>query len=108
MNKALTVLIIIFFSSQLNAQNKNSIIILAKPKADGVWLRWAPMNVVSWQLGNKYGYSIERFTLQADGDLEPTSKIILTPSPIKPYSEEQFKKLPNLSDEALAIEELLY
>lgn len=108
MKKYLIVVALTFVASFSFSQKKNSLVILAKPKADGIWLRWAPVEVSQWQLGNKYGYAIERFTLLPNGDLEMSSKTTLTPTPIKPYTEEQFSKLENASDETLAIEELLY
>lgn len=98
----------IFISSVLCAQQEKSIAILSRSKADGVWLRWAPTNVVNWQLGNKYGYTIERFTLKADGELEANSQLNLTPTPIKPFTPAEFLPFSERSDEVATLEELLY
>ena len=46
--------------------------VLGKSKTNSIWLRWAPANHTLWQLGNKYGYTIERFTLKPDGEVEST------------------------------------
>jgi uncharacterized protein len=78
----LLVLISIFNAAL--AQQKASVAILSKSKADGVWLRWAPADPANWQLGNKYGYTIERFTLFSNGDMVPGSQTIITPTPLKP------------------------
>src|SRR5690606_31603610 len=74
-----------------DAQYKSSISVLAKSKQDGLWLRWAPVDPIFWKLGNKNGYTIERITLKADGEMEPDSKIILTPSPARPASATEFE-----------------
>src|SRR5690606_17086576 len=82
--------------------------VLAKSKQDGLWLRWAPVDPIFWKLGNKHGYTIERITLKADGEVEPNSKIILTPSPIKPISAQEFEVIGERSDEAATLGEILY
>src|SRR6187431_1055257 len=90
------------------AQQKVSLAVLSKSKADGVWLRWAPADPSLWQLGNKYGYTIERFTLAADGDMEAGSRTLLTPAPLKPLTEAEFDQIAATSDEASVLQELLY
>jgi uncharacterized protein len=90
------------------AQQKSTIAILSKSKHDGVWLRWAPTSPTLWQLGNKYGYSIERFAMTPEGELESGSRAVLTPSPLKPYTLAEFLPLSERSDEVATLEELLY
>lgn len=51
---------------------------VADVKPGLIRLRWAPSSIVGWELGIKYGYTIERFTI---GDDQLT---LLTPQPIKP------------------------
>ncbi|HYF69700.1 MAG TPA: hypothetical protein VD884_16260 [Ohtaekwangia sp.] len=91
-----------------DAQYKSSISVLAKPKHDGLWLRWAPADPIFWKLGNKNGYTIERITLNTDGEMEPDSKIILTPSPVKPVTAAEFEMIGERSDEAATLGEILY
>jgi hypothetical protein len=92
----------------LCAQRKNSIIVLSKPQSDGVWLRWAPINVAVWQTGNLNGYTIERFTLRADGEMEPDSKVILTPLPLKPLPQDVMEKRAETVAEIGVLSELIY
>lgn len=100
---------LLFFATVAQAQQKEAaIIILTKPKQDGVWIRWAPASTLYWQLGNKYGYTIERFTLTDNGDMVENATINLTPEPIKPYGEAQMASFSENSDEIAVIEELLY
>jgi hypothetical protein len=86
----------------------NQINVLAKSKSSGIWLRWAPANHTIWQLGNKYGYVIERFTLKADGDLENKIAERLTATPLKPLSENEMEKLSVSVQEVPVVQELIY
>lgn len=96
------------FLSHAFAQEKAEVAVLAKSKSDGVWLRWAPTSASSWQLGNKYGYTIERFALKPNGDMEEGSKLMLTTAPLKPLTSVEFDKITSSSDEAAVLQELLY
>ncbi|AYB29166.1 fibronectin type III domain-containing protein [Chryseolinea soli] len=92
----------------LSAQRKNSIIVLSKPQPDGVWLRWAPVNVAVWQTGNLSGYTIERFTMRADGEMESNSKVVLTPLPLKPLPQDVMEKRAETVEEVGVLSELIY
>jgi uncharacterized protein len=98
----------LLFSQFAHAQLKPAVAIVFKCKDDGVWLRWAPTNATYWQLGNKHGYTIERYTLTSTGDMEPNSKLTLTSTPIKPYTPAEFLPLSEKSDEVATLEEILY
>ena len=104
-------LIVLFSVSSLFGYSQNvpvAIQALAKSKKEGVWLRWAPSNATMWTLGNKHGYTIERFTLKPDGELENPSGEKLTSVPLKPISQAGFEKLSNEVPEASVVEELIY
>ncbi|UXP33660.1 hypothetical protein N6H18_06800 [Reichenbachiella agarivorans] len=71
----------------------------AKVSQGRIYLRWAPENAVSWQLANKYGYTIERFRIMQNGRLvdSPERKVLLPyalkPSPLEnwePYSDDDY------------------
>jgi len=93
-----------------SAQNVpvNQIHVLAKSKRTGVWLRWAPANHTAWHLGNKYGYTIERFVVKPDGDLENKTPESLTPVPLKPLSDSDMGKLAERVGEVSVVRELIY
>lgn len=101
-------IVLLFILHTAHAQQQSSIVILHHAKPDGVWLRWAPVEPTAWQLGNKYGYTIERFTLLPNGDMVPGSQVSLTTSPLKPATEAEFDKLSETCDEAAVLQELLY
>jgi fibronectin type 3 domain-containing protein len=85
----------------------HAIRILSHVKSDHVWLRWAPTDFMVWQLGNKYGYAIERFQLKTDGTLQSPIPAILHGG-IKPLPKEELSKLATTNDDAAIIEELIY
>jgi fibronectin type 3 domain-containing protein len=82
--------------------------VLAKSKASGVWLRWAPVDYVTWQLGNRYGYTIERFTLSADGEAESRTGDKLTPTPLRPIAMEEMDRLSATVPQVAVVQELVY
>jgi len=103
-------LIIIFFSiSVFSFSQTNSIQALAKIKKNAVLIRWAPASPYIWQLGNKYGYIIERFTI-INGTLEQKTGAgrILSTQPIKAYSSENLTKLSTTEPNAEVIKEAIY
>jgi uncharacterized protein len=87
---------------------KESIRILSKVGEDGVWLRWAPTDFMTWQWGNKYGYTIQRYTLLADGTLENKTPLLIGASSIKPFTTQQLDELSKSMKEATALQELIY
>lgn len=72
---------------------KEDIAVIARPSADSITLRWAPLSVDHWRTANQYGYSIERFTLVRNGKvIRPVERKLLTSAPLKPLPEEQWEK----------------
>ncbi|HEX8547733.1 MAG TPA: hypothetical protein VF691_12275 [Cytophagaceae bacterium] len=99
-----------FFSITLFGQ-ENSIKVLAQYKDKKVTLRWAPSNPYVWQLGNKYGFVIERFSLLTNGKLNDIDSKVAKPlssHPIKPYSKEAFEPIILKDEKAGVVQECLY
>lgn len=44
---------------------------VANPSKNKIMLRWAPADNATWRENNKYGYAIEKYTVQRDGKLLP-------------------------------------
>lgn len=102
-------LAIVFISFPAFAQSpSHQIKALTKPDKSGVWLRWAPTDFATWQLGNKYGYRIERYTVQADGTVDNEQPYLVRAIAIKPYPEQMLDQLSNTIPEAAMISELIY
>lgn len=85
----------------------HAIQVISHAKSDSVLLRWAPTDLTAWQLGNKYGYSIERFQLTADGTLQSSVPVKLHAC-VKPFSKEKLTQLAATHEEAALIQELIY
>lgn len=80
--------------------------LIARAEADAIALRIAPGSPALWEVGNKYGYILERFTVtrgnQYLGDRE---RSVLTPSPLKPLPMSQWETLAlNNSFAEIAVE----
>ncbi len=85
------ILSILFLSVNSNAQ-KNELSVIAKATPDSIMIRWAPTNAVMWQLTNKYGVFVERYTMQKKGVILDTPiKEQLNTVPLKPAPLESFK-----------------
>ncbi len=91
--KAIALLIVIVtFNTITFAQNKD-VRLLSSPRKDSILLRWAPTNSQIWRLGNQYGYIVKRYTvLQGKKVPKDIHETVLTPTPIKPVSIEEWEK----------------
>lgn len=72
-----------FLSIKTYAQSdsiKANIHVIARPTTESILLRWAPGDYKYWDLGNKYGYKLVRYTLMRDSVLllEPEYKNMAT------------------------------
>lgn len=66
--------------------------VIARPSADSVVLRWAPIGTEQWIKANRTGYTIERFTLVRNGKIvKPVERKQLATS-VKPLPEDQWEK----------------
>ncbi len=79
--------------------------IIARPLPDSILIRWAPSDYKTWQLGNQYGYIVERYTILRDSSLvKDTEKRILTSSPLKPLGLYDWEPLAKTNKYAIAAE----
>lgn len=61
---------------------------------DSIIIRWAPCNYNVWQLGNKYGYKVERLLLSKNGVIAQNNVItMLHDGVIKPLEEEEWRSV---------------
>ncbi len=84
-------LLLVFFvcSNALLAQDNAGIALISQAKEDKILLRWAPKDFLTWNLSNKYGYTLERFTVLRDSMIvSPPEKVILgnlAPAPLQDW-----------------------
>jgi fibronectin type 3 domain-containing protein len=75
--------------------------LLCRPVRDSILLRWAPASKEIWDLGNQYGYMVERHTLLRQGKLlEKAERILLTATPQKPAPLQAWE--PYMDDKYVA------
>ena len=66
--------------------------LLCRPVHDVIMLRWAPTGKQAWDLGNKHGYVIERYTIMRNGQLtDSRERTVLTNVPQKPAPIEEWE-----------------
>jgi hypothetical protein len=92
-------------------QNIQGIRMLADGRGDTILLRWAPSTPFLWQMGNKYGYILERFVLKEDSVMVPATarkRKLLTPTPLMPASKARFDSIELTDDRAAIVKEAIY
>ncbi|MDR1668160.1 MAG: hypothetical protein LBS03_10810 [Bacteroidales bacterium] len=90
--KYLTAFLCCLPSLVTHGQDRN-IALLCSPRPDSILLRWAPADVATWRLGNRYGYAVERYTLLRDGvPTEAMDAVSLTPQPLVPRPPEEWER----------------
>lgn len=83
------------------AQKNPSIKIVAWVKKDRILLRFAPNTQLAWEECNHTGFKIERVTLNTKPKSNfIISKILLTPTPIKPAPLQNWKTIINTEEYA--------
>lgn len=109
MTRLLNLLCITVLSLSLKAQTE-PIKVLANVKKDKIQIRWAPTSYEFWQMGNKYGYKVEKFIVVSGNAFDPNSyqkPIVLIenskPLPANMWAET-IKKEPN----AQIVQSMLY
>jgi fibronectin type 3 domain-containing protein len=87
------IFLILFLSYCLFNANAEGIQLLTRPcERDSILLRWAPADKETWNLGNRYGYTVERYTILRQGQLtEDREQRLLTPVPQKPALPEEWQ-----------------
>lgn len=85
--------LILTFATQGQSQDSlRHVVAKAQLYGDSVVLRWAPTNALQWERGNKYGYQIERVTLDPKRNLLPEGTTKLTTAPVLPYTLDQWRQ----------------
>lgn len=78
-------------------------------QGDSAVLRWSPADPSVWLAGQNAGYIVKRFTVDTVNK-KLGNEVTLTPTPIKPWSVEQFKTLFEQTRDTLlaAAAEIIY
>jgi uncharacterized protein len=92
----------------ISTEKKLEIQVIARVQKNKILLRWAVTDPLAWKKLNKYGYSLERYTVTRDNKtLEKPEKLILA-KVIKPEPLEAWEQLIGINDEAAIVAQALY
>jgi hypothetical protein len=106
---AISLLFQILSKETFAQQEPNKIYVLGRAQEKAVLLRIAPGSPSLWELGNKYGYIVERYTVTRGTQyLGNTERELLTPNPIKPLPLPQWEALANTNEFAEITAEAIY
>ncbi|MDX6181603.1 hypothetical protein SGQ44_06315 [Flavobacterium sp. Fl-77] len=91
------------------AENKKpEIQVIARVQKDRILLRWAVTSPIAWKKLNKYGYSVERYTVTRDNKtLSSPEKIVLVKN-LKPAPLEEWEKLIETNDNGAILAQAIY
>ena len=100
----------LLFVLETQAQDtlKHKIEIVGRAQQDHIILRWAANTPHMWQLANKYGMKLERFTILRDGKALKTPELKSYPDLFKPLPLEEWEKISENDDYALVAAQAIY
>jgi fibronectin type 3 domain-containing protein len=76
-----------------NVSAGDGVRLLSRPTQDSILLRWAPTDKQTWDLGNQYGYTVERYTILREGKLvEGRPYRLLTAVSLKPAPLSEWER----------------
>lgn len=94
----------------LQAQDtlQHKIEIVGRAQQDHIILRWAANTPRLWELANKYGMKLERYTILRDGKALKTPELKTYPELFKPLPLEEWEKISENDDYALVAAQAIY
>lgn len=105
--KQVTILLLLFSTASVAQQGKIQLVARAQP--DKILLRWAPTSSVVWELANKYGYTIERYTVLKDSVLlDPREFVVMTPPLVKPRPQAEWETQIDTDDYAAVAAQAIF
>ena len=106
-----TLLFLLFAVFGIYAQSTDTIQVAmrANVQEDRILLRWAPMNVLSWNYTNLHGFILERHTLVRDGQvLDVPETVVLSVVPITARPLDDWEDIVQRNDFAAVIAQALF
>jgi uncharacterized protein len=75
-----------------DSQQQPAIFVTALASGDSIVLRWAPSTATAWQLLNKYGYRIERYTVLRETAVLADRPIVIVAPQVKPAAQAAWER----------------
>ncbi len=105
--KNVIIILTVFINVSLGIA-QNSVVALSRANETGINLRWAPTSSVVWELANKYGYTLERYTIIVDGQRVTPDEYNLLVSTFQPAEESVWESLIDQNDYAGIVAQAIY
>lgn len=90
------------------AEKKPEIQVIARVQKDKILLRWAVNTPISWKKLNRYGYTLERYTVTRDNKTLANPEKLVLAKILKPDPLETWEKLIETNDNAAIIAQAIY
>ncbi|MFL1897214.1 hypothetical protein ACJRPK_16040 [Aquimarina sp. 2-A2] len=72
--------------------------VISRPQEDRILLRWVANTPISWIKGNRYGYTLERYTISRDRKTLPKPEKIIVGQNFKPVPMMEWESLSEIND----------
>lgn len=87
---------------------KPAIFVTAMAAGDSIVLRWAPSKGTAWQMLNKYGYKIERFTILKDSTVLSTKPSVVVAPLVKPAAQAAWERVMDQDDYVAIVAQAIF
>ncbi|WP_456315332.1 fibronectin type III domain-containing protein [Pseudomonas shirazensis] len=89
-------------------EKKPEIQVIARIQKNKILLRWAVTTPIAWKKLNKYGYTIERYTVTRDNKTLTSPEKVILAKVLKPEPLENWEKLIESNDNAAILAQAIY
>jgi uncharacterized protein len=119
MNFKLIIAVVFLIGLSANAQKKSidkenppvkvaQIKVMPRVQKDKILLRWGVTTAMAWKKLNKYGYTLERYTITRDNQTLATPEKKVLETGIKPEPMATWEKLIDTNDNAAILAQAIY
>ncbi|MDH7445513.1 fibronectin type III domain-containing protein [Aquimarina sp. 2201CG14-23] len=113
MNKKLIIVILLLLFGQklFFAQTENQspeVKVIARAQEDRILIRWVLNTPVSWRKGNRYGYTLERYTISRNRKTLPSPEKLIIGQDFKPLPMMEWENIAETSDNGAIMAQALW
>ncbi|WP_074409508.1 hypothetical protein [Aquimarina megaterium] len=113
MNKKIGIVIIILlfvqkFSFAQSKEQLPEVKVIARTQEDRILLRWTLNTPIAWRKGNRYGYTLERYTISRDRKTLPTPEKLIIGQKFMPVSMMEWEGIAESSDNGAIMAQALW
>ncbi|PKV49304.1 hypothetical protein ATE84_1325 [Aquimarina sp. MAR_2010_214] len=113
MNKKIGIAIIILlfgqkFSFAQSKEQLPEVKVIARAQEDKILLRWTLNTPIAWRKGNRYGYTLERYTISRDRKTLPNPEKLIIGQKFMPVSMMEWEGIAETSDNGAIMAQALW